>query len=103
MLRLSLDDMGEIHGAEDFARMRELSGRMLFDLVIVLRAGLFQSGEVVRFLRPEGLKRPAVYVISWQQAEQTVLSLLESGVDQYMTFPLSLHRLRVKVANELNR
>jgi len=31
------------------------------------------------------------------------LSLLECGVDQYMTFPVSLQRLRTKIANALNR
>lgn len=36
----------------------------------------------------------AVYVVSWLQSEQAVLSLLECGVDQYMAFPLSLQRLR---------
>ena len=52
---------------------------------------------------PAGLGRPLVYVVAWQQAEQTVLSLLECGVDQYMTFPVSLQRLRTKIANALNR
>ena len=44
-----------------------------------------------------------VYVVAWQHSEQTVLSLLENGVDQYMTFPVNLQRLRGKVADELNR
>ena len=59
--------------------------------------------DVVRLLRPPGLRRPLVYVVAWQQAEQSVLSLLECGVDQYLTFPVSLQRLRTKVANELDR
>ena len=42
-------------------------------------------------------------MLTWQQAEQTVLSLLECGVDQYLTFPVSLARLRSKVAEELGR
>ena len=58
---------------------------------------------MVRLLRPPGLRRPLVYVVAWQQAEQSVLSLLECGVDQYLTFPVSLQRLRTKVANELDR
>ena len=41
--------------------------------------------------------------MAWQQAKQSVLSLLECGVDQYLTFPVSLQRLRTKVANELDR
>ena len=77
---------------------------MLFDLVVVVGTSAFFTGcDVVRTLRPAGLGRPLVYVVAWQQAEQTVLSLLECGVDQYMTFPVSLQRLRTKIANALNR
>ena len=59
--------------------------------------------DVVRGVRPAGLRRPLFYVVSWLQSEQAVLSLLECGVDQYMAFPLSLQRLRGKVSNDLNR
>lgn len=105
LIRLSLADMRvEVHCAADAAGMRAQCRRMLFDLVIVLAAGLFLGGEEpLREVRPAGLRRPAVYVLAWQQTEQTVLSLLEAGVNQYMTFPVSLHRLRRKVADELNR
>ena len=57
--------------------------------------------ELIGRLRPEGLRRPVVYVLSWQQCEQTVLALLECGVDQYLTFPVSLQRLRAKVVSDL--
>ena len=92
VIRLSLADMqGTVR-------------RMLFDLVVVVGTSAFFTGcDVVRTLRPAGLGRPLVYVVAWQQAEQTVLSLLECGVDQYMTFPVSLQRLRTKIANALNR
>lgn len=104
LIRLSLADMGvEVRCAADAAQMRAQCRRVLFDLVIVLEAGLFLCGEEpLREVRPAGLRRPAVYVLSWQQAEHTVLSLLEAGVNQYMTFPVSLHRLRRKVADQLN-
>ena len=104
LIRLSLADMGvEVRWAADAAQMRAQCRRVLFDLVIVLEAGLFLCGEEpLREVRPAGLRRPAVYVLSWQQAEHTVLSLLEAGVNQYMTFPVSLHRLRRKVADQLN-
>ncbi len=83
--------------------MERLCARVLFDLVIVLRTAPFFCGrETIGRLRPEGLRRPTIYVISWQQAERTVLSLLECGVDQYLTFPLSLQRLRAKVADNLS-
>lgn len=105
LVRLSLAGPGvDVRCVPNAAEMRDLCRRMLFDLVIVLRVGVFLCGDdAVRRLRPAGLRRPAVYVLSWQQSEQTVLSLLEAGVDQYMTFPVSLQRLRCKVADELNR
>ena len=104
VIRLSLAGLGaEVRCADDGDAMRQLCRRLAFDLVIVLRATPFLcGGNPVRELRPAGLRRPAVYVLSWQQAEQTVLSLLEAGVDQYMTFPVSLQRLRRKVAEALD-
>lgn len=105
VIRLSLADMGaEVRCASGAAEMRRLARRMLFDVVIVVgTSAFFSGGEVVRALRPPGLRRPLIYAVAWQQAEQTVLSLLECGVDQYMTFPVNLQRLRAKIANELNR
>ena len=105
VIRLSLTGMrADVRCASGVAAMERLSRRMLFDLVIVVGTSLFFSGrDVVRILRPPGLRRPLVYVVAWQQAEQPVLSLLECGVDQYLTFPVNLQRLRAKVDNELNR
>lgn len=105
LVRLSLADMhAEVRCAACGVEMERLCRQVLFDLVVVLRTSPFLCGrDVVRNLRPSGLRRPLFYVVSWQQSEQVVLSLLENGVDQYMTFPVSLHRLRSKVANELNR
>ncbi len=103
LIRLSLLDLdAEIRCAADYAAMRQICRRMTFDLIIVLQAALFLCGsDPVHEVRPAGLRRPKIFVLSWQQAEQTVLSLLEAGVDQYLTFPVSLHRLRRKVADEL--
>ena len=94
VIRLSLADMqADVRCASDVP-----------DLVVVVGTSAFFTGcDVVRTLRPAGLGRPLVYVVAWQRAEQTVLSLLECGVDQYMTFPVSLQRLRTKIANALNR
>ena len=82
-------------------RGERLGDRVLYKIVRVVSG--HPMPDVVRTLRPAGLGRPLVYVVAWQQAEQTVLSLLECGVDQYMTFPVSLQRLRTKIANALNR
>ena len=105
VIRFSLADMqADVRCASDVPDMQRMVRRMLFDLVVVVGTSAFFTGcDVVRTLRPAGLGRPLVYVVAWQQAEQTVLSLLECGVDQYMTFPVSLQRLRTKIANALNR
>ena len=105
MVRLSRIDMRtEVRCAADADEMEGLCRRVLFDLVIVLHVAPFLCGrDVVRGVRPAGLRRPLFYVVSWLQSEQAVLSLLECGVDQYMAFPLSLQRLRGKVSNDLNR
>lgn len=104
-IRCSLADLhADLRSARDAADMEAICGRMLFDLVIVVGVSPFLCGcDVVPAVRPSGLRRPLVYAVSWQQAEQTVLSLLECGVDQYMTFPVHLGRLRRKVADDLNR
>lgn len=71
-------------------------------LVIILSVRPFLDGrELVANIRERERRRPVIYVIAWQQAEQIVLSLLECGVDQYMTFPISMSRLRGKVEGEL--
>jgi len=105
MLLRAVDGLGaELHAAVSVGELVPAVRRLSFDLVIVVSAAPFFSGcDPVRMLRREGLRRPVIYVVSWQQSEQTVLSLLECGVDQYLTLPLNLVRLRRKVANELNR
>jgi len=105
LISLSLADLAiEVRCAAEDEEMEHLCRRMLFDVVLVLRTSPFLCGRTaVRVLRPAGLRRPRFYVLSWQQAEQTVLGLLECGVDQYLTFPVSLHRLRSKIAGEIDR
>ncbi|MCM1249961.1 MAG: DNA-binding response regulator [Alistipes sp.] len=104
MIRLALSGVGaEVRCCGCGSELERLCGRMVFDLVIVLRCAPFFCGrELIGRLRPEGLRHPVFFVVSWQQSEQTVLSLLECGVDQYLTFPVSLQRLRSKVVDVLS-
>lgn len=68
--------------------------------VVVLGAARLISGRLpIAELHRQSALRPQIYVVSWQIGEQTVLGLLESGIDQYMTFPLSLRRLCFKLLN----
>ena len=72
-------------------------------LVIVLAVKPFINGsELIKRIRTSDKRNPPIYVIAWQQSEQIVLSLLECGVDQYMTFPICMSRLRGKSHMQLN-
>lgn len=72
------------------------------DLVIILSIKPFLNGSgLIAEIRQRDKRRPPIYVVSWQQAENVVLSLLECGVDQYFTFPICIGRLRNKAAEEL--
>ena len=74
------------------------------DLVIVLAVAPFMDGsDFIRRIRFDRRRRPVVYVVSWQHSEQTVLSLLDCGVDQYLTFPLCMSRLQRKITAETNK
>ncbi len=62
----------------------------------------FTSMNIVEHLRREMCGSvPTIFVVSHSHSHSTILTLLECGVAQYMTFPLNLHRLRSKVHNLL--
>ncbi|MFR9523582.1 MAG: DNA-binding response regulator [Rikenellaceae bacterium] len=68
------------------------------DLVIFLTlTPYFASMNIVDEMRKKIDRVPQIYVIAQSHSQSTILTLLECGVDQYMTFPLNLHRLRNKV------
>ena len=74
-----------------------------FGAMIVLGVSRFSDGRLsVERLRPRGVRRPYIYVLSWHHSEKFVLSLLECGENQYITFPLNLHRLCRKIAEAMN-
>ncbi|MBQ5874840.1 MAG: DNA-binding response regulator [Alistipes sp.] len=81
-----------IEQTEELCRERDA------DLVIILStAPLLGGRNIIKQLRRER-HRPEIYVISWRHAEQAILSLLECGIDQYMTFPICMERLKAKIA-----
>ena len=78
----------------DAAQAEEDCRRGRFERVVVIGCATFADGRVpVERLRPRGARRPEIYVLSWHHSEHAVLSLLECGVNQYMTFPVNLRRL----------
>ena len=69
-----------------------------FDKVIIEDFRLFMDGEgSVSRICAHFATRPKIFVLSSAIDEQTVLSLLESGVDEYLLLPVSPARLRQKV------
>ena len=72
-------------------------------IVIILDIAPFIDGSnLLAGILSAASLRPAVYVVAWHQSEQIVLSLLECGIDQYMTFPICMNRLKMKVEAQLN-
>lgn len=73
-----------------------------FDLVIMLDiAPFFNGSKPIATLRPRLMRRPELLVFSWQHSERVVLSLLECGVSQYVTFPINIRRIRGKICDLL--
>ena len=94
----SLNDLDAcVECADTVGAMLVLHRESPFDLVIVMGT----AAEVMDTLRADKTRRTRVFVISWPQSEQMVRSMYRMGVNQYMTLPVSLHRLRRKVINEL--
>lgn len=100
MVRFALRDLpAAIHCTADADAAARLAERTCPDCILVLGAApLLGGGREAAALRQRGERRPKLLVVAWQHAEQTVLGLLENGVDQYMTFPVNLQRLYAKVA-----
>lgn len=74
----------------------------MFDLVIMVdMSAFFDGSSPTTTLRPTGLSRPQLFVLSWQHSESSVLSLLECGVSQYITFPINLRRVKRKISESL--
>lgn len=73
-----------------------------YNLILTLESYPFLNGaDVARRLRRSN-RRPRIYVLSWLHDEQNVLSLLESGVDQYFTLPVNIPRLCSKITAQIN-
>lgn len=76
-----------------------------FDLAIVLGASPFLRGSdaIGRLRSRRGRERTTLFAVVWQHDEESVMRVVEAGADQCFGFPVSLHRLRRKVCEQLNR
>lgn len=92
----------ELAVARNPEQLRRMTVSRSYEVVIIVGVGLLRRGEgwLLR-LRPYRLRPPEIYLVAWQHGEQTVLGMLECGVDQYMTLPLNPGRLRAKVMQAL--
>lgn len=82
--------------------MAQLIDNGSFDLVIIASTRSLaidaRLDAVVRRMHGCGI---AVFVILRQLSEQRATRLFRSGVDQCMTFPVNIHRLRRKVRGQI--
>lgn len=93
-----------IHTVDSSQCIIEACRRQHIDLLIFLSLSpYFSSMNIVEYIRREVDYRPKVYVIANSLSQATILSLLECGVDQYLTFPINLYRLREKVYSQLSK
>ena len=103
MVAAILADMPvEVRTEQDVAVAAAECRQGCFDLVVMTDlAPFFNGSEPVAMLRPDFLHRPELLVFAWQHSEYAVLSLLECGVTQYVTFPLNVRRVRRKICDML--
>lgn len=105
VVRVTLsDERITFERADSPAAFHRLTERHTYDLVVVTMLGLLLSGRpFFSRLRPQGCNRPPIFVLVWHQTEETVLALLEAGVDQVISFPFHPSRLRAKAIASLSR
>lgn len=72
-------------------------------VISTVAAPFINGSNTLRDLKAKCSAECKFYVVGWHYSERMVVSLLESGIDQYMTFPISLERLRLKVAAEVEQ
>lgn len=80
---------------------RESAKKPACVVIFLELAPYFTSYNILTRLKALWGHIPIIYVINEALGEHVVLSLLEAGVNQYLTFPLDTTRLRHKVLREM--
>ena len=109
LLEAMVSDIGaEVVEAESAEHLTSIVVTLRPSLVIIADiAPLINGCNIAQRLRQQlrshhaEAGRTTIFVVAWQQSEQMVLSLIESGIDQLLTFPISIERLRHKAREEL--
>ena len=69
------------------------------DLLLTDDARMFMNGsDAITKIRQGGFL-PQIFILSHDLSEETVTTLLEEGINQFITLPVSPDRLREKVAS----
>lgn len=102
MVSAVADLAGEVVRTSSACGMAQLIDNGSFDLVIISSTRSLaldaRLDAIVHRLHESGI---SVFVILRQLSEQRATRLFRSGVDQCMTFPVNIHRLRRKVREQI--
>ncbi len=103
ILRLSVSPMGiEYRTSDNEKEFVENCLEDCYDLIVTQFTHPFLNGfDLSRKMRLKHGHKPPVFLLSPILYEQHLLSLYESGVDQYLTLPVALSRLERKIRSQL--
>ena len=94
---LLADDSIVITESTSRKELFEMCNDTHFDLVLTDDYRMFMNGtEATARIRPSTML-PEIFVFSYDISEDTVVALLEMGVNQFITLPLTPKRLRRKI------
>lgn len=75
-----------------------------YAIVLTQFTAPFLNGyDIVKRIKSRSRRKPIIYLISHVSNEALLLSLFDSGVDQYITLPMSITRLKRKLSADLKR
>ncbi|MBR2032797.1 MAG: response regulator [Alistipes sp.] len=97
--------LGDIEATfEQTSSREELFAKCLnarYDIVLTDDVRMFLNGtDAIKRIRRDSIL-PQIFILSHDISEGTVTALLEEGVNQFITLPVSPERLRGKVALKL--
>lgn len=83
-------------------RLMAVGGR--YDILLSMFFEPFLNGEDFAHCIPQrSIASPAIFILSWSHSESKIMSLYESGIDQYMTLPCDMMRLRGRIVQYLKK